>query len=159
MTVFPGRLISRFGDVTWPARSRWHCSTRLLPVVLCLKQGLWNTSCQYWWLKTQSSRLYSKNPQRNATTCYYSLSIATAVVYWRTWSPKKCHIQRVMTEMNYHGYGMHPIVLIKFFHFSLKCDFILKTGRFLWRTCIITSVFKGFVLECDVIDNYKVWNI
>jgi hypothetical protein len=40
------------------------------------------------------------------------------------WSPTKCHIQTVMTEMNSHGHGMHLIVLVKFFHFALKSYFI-----------------------------------
>ena len=84
-----------------------------------------NTSCQYWRFKTPNSRLYSRNPQGSATTCYDSLSIETAGVYWMTWwLPTKNHIQTWTTEMNSHGYEMHPIVLIKFFPFSLKSYFI-----------------------------------
>jgi hypothetical protein len=68
------------------------------------------------WLKKAHSGVYTRNPQGNATTCQDSLSIATAGVYWTTWwSPTKCHIQIIMTEMNSHGHGMQPIVLIKIF--------------------------------------------
>jgi hypothetical protein len=103
----------------------WPCSNRLLPLGLHYKQVIRNTSCQYWWPKTMNSGVYSKNPQRNATMCYDSLFIATAGVYWMTWwSPLKCHIQTITTEMNSQGHRTHPIGLIKFFHFSLKCYFI-----------------------------------
>ena len=113
--------------VSWtsPGPPAWPCSNRLLPLELCYKQVTRNMSCQYWWLKTLNSGMYSKNPQGNATTWYDSLSITTAGVYWMTWwSTSKCHIQTIMTEMNSHGHGKHPIVLIKCFHFSLKCFFI-----------------------------------
>jgi hypothetical protein len=55
------------------------------------------------------------------------LTIMTEGVYWTTWrAPTMCHIQTVMTQMNRHGHGMHPIVLIKFFHFALHSYFITK---------------------------------
>jgi len=54
-----------------------------------------------------------------------SLFIATAAVYCMTWwSPSKCHIQTIMTEMNSHGHWMYPIVLMKFFHIYLKSHFV-----------------------------------
>jgi hypothetical protein len=87
--------------------------------------SVWNTSCQYLWPKTPNSGVYSGDSQGIATTCYSSLFIATAGLYWTMWwSPTKCHIQTVMTEMNSHGHGMHLIVVIKFFHFALKSYFI-----------------------------------
>jgi hypothetical protein len=120
--LFPGRLISCFGDITWPAALP--CSNRLHPLGLGYKQVTRNMSCQYWWLKTPNSGMYSKNPHGNAKR-YDSLSITTTGVYWMTWwAPSKRHIQTIMIEMISHGHGMHPIVLIKFVHFSLKCYFI-----------------------------------
>ena len=91
----------------------WPCNTKLLPLGLRYKQSMRNTSCQYCWLKTANSGVYSRDPQGKATTYYDSLSIATAGVYWTTWwSPTKWHIQTIMTEMNFHGHGIYPIVLV-----------------------------------------------
>jgi hypothetical protein len=38
------------------------------------------------------------------------------------------NIQTVMTQINYHGHGMHLIVLIKCFHFALQRYFISRTA-------------------------------
>jgi hypothetical protein len=40
-----------------------------------------NTSCQYRWLKIANSLVISRDPWRNATTCYDIHSTATAGVY------------------------------------------------------------------------------
>jgi len=94
----------------------WPCGTRLLSLGLLYKQGIRNTSCQYCWLTTANSGVYSMDSQENATTCYDSFSIATTGMYWTTlWSYTGCHIQPIMTEMNRNGYGMQPIVLITYF--------------------------------------------
>jgi hypothetical protein len=91
----------------------WPYNTTLLPLGLGYKQSVRNISCQYCWLKTANSGVYSRYPQGNVTMCYDSLSIANAGVYWTTWySPIKRHIQTIMTEMSSHGHGMHLIVLI-----------------------------------------------
>jgi hypothetical protein len=47
--------------------------------------------------------------------------------------------------MNFHGHGMYLIVLIKFFHFALKCYFISKSVRCFWRTLykqIYMNIYK-----------------
>jgi hypothetical protein len=91
----------------------WPCNNRLLPLGLRYKQSIRNMSCQYCWLKTANSGVYSRDSQGNVTTCCDSLSIATAGVCWTSWwSIRKCHIQTVMTEMDFHGHGMRPIMLI-----------------------------------------------
>ena len=102
---FRGRHLAR--PLVWP------CSTRLLSLGLRSKRGTRNTSCKFCWLKTTNSVVYSKNPQGNATPCYYSLTIATAGLYWTIWcSPTVCHIP-TMNEIISHGHGMHPIILLK----------------------------------------------
>jgi len=47
---------------------------------------------------------------------------------------------------------MFPLFLKKLFHFK-------KPPGFYEAPESTTIVFKSFVLECDVIDNYKVWKI
>ena len=61
------------------------CSTRLLPLGLHYKQGIQNTSCQYWLRKTANCGVYLRDPSGSYKTCYNSLSIATVDVYWTTW--------------------------------------------------------------------------
>jgi len=62
----------------------------------------------------------------------YIVSIVAVGMTW--WSTTKCHIQTIMINMNSCGHGMYLPVLIKFFHFSLKFYFILKTGECLGLT-------------------------
>jgi hypothetical protein len=79
-TIFPEKLISLFGDITWHSRSPDHA----IPDYF-----LWGnvTSKVYETCPANIVSLkervlkYSRYPQGKATTCYYSLSFATAGVY------------------------------------------------------------------------------
>ena len=106
-----------------PQLLAWPCNTRLLPLGLCKNQGIWNTSCQYSWLKQQILKCIQGNPKE-----FYVLwqpfhrdgrSVLNDMVV-----TYKCHIQTIMTEINPLGRGTHPTVFIKFFHFALKSYFI-----------------------------------
>jgi len=78
--VFLGRLISRFGQITWPT-----CSLdRAVPVyVLCgyVKNKVYETRPANIADLKPNFGVCSRYPQGNATTCCDSLSIATAGVY------------------------------------------------------------------------------
>jgi hypothetical protein len=75
-TMFPSRPTSHIGDITRPAPS-WSCRMLLLPLGLRQKQNTQNTSCQYWWSKTATYGVKSKDPHGNP--------FMTAGVYWTTW--------------------------------------------------------------------------
>lgn len=53
------------------------------------------------------------------------------------WSPTRYHIQTVMSSMTCHGHEMCLPVLIKFFHFVLKCYFISKAIKCFWLTLYV----------------------
>jgi hypothetical protein len=118
----------------------WLCRIRPLSLRLHLKQGIQNTSYQYWWSKTANSGVYPWDPLGNATVCCDSLSITTSGVYWTMWWLRtKHHIQTVMTQMNYYGHGIHPVVLVKCFRFALKSYFISLTIRCFWHILYLIS--------------------
>jgi hypothetical protein len=72
-------------------------------------------------LKQRIRKCMKGVPEGSASTCYGSLSIATARTYWTDWrSPAEFHIYTVMIQINSHGHGMYLPMLIKFFHSALK---------------------------------------
>jgi hypothetical protein len=111
--IFPGRLISRFGNITWPVRS---------PDYAALDYFLWG----YF-----TSKVYEKFPAniadfkqrileciqeifkemlRRIMTVFPSRLQGCKSTTW--WSPTKCYIQTIMNKTSSHGHGMHPIVLM-----------------------------------------------
>ena len=106
-----------------PCPLAWPCNTRLFPLGLHQKQGIWNTFFQYWWPTTANSGVRAREPYGNAS-CYDRLSIVTAGVYWTTsCSTTKCHIKTERNQMNSHRHGTYLLVSIKCFSCYLKTLF------------------------------------
>jgi hypothetical protein len=77
----------------------WYFGTRLLPLGVCQKQGVWDKYCQYWWLETSNLGVQSRNLWWNPRTCYGIHTISTAGVCWTTRrSPWRYCIQTVMVK-------------------------------------------------------------
>jgi len=53
-----------------------------------------------------------------------------------------------MTQMNSHGYGLHPTVSIKIFHFALKSYFNSKPVRSFRRTLYLVSNNNHEATQC-----------
>jgi hypothetical protein len=127
------------------------------------KPGILNTSCQYWWFKTADLRVYSMDPSENATTPYDSLSIAAVGAYQTIWwSPTKYHMKPVMIQMNSHGPGMYLLVLIKIFHFALKCYTFQKPSAVFGAPVYVTTI-NMYCRPCrariSILRMYKLVNV
>jgi hypothetical protein len=80
-TLFTGRLISHFGQITWPTRLSDHAVPDYF-LWGCIKSNIYATHpASIVDLKTVNSGVYSRDPQGNATTCYDSLSTMMAGMF------------------------------------------------------------------------------
>ena len=123
ITMIPGGLISRFGDITCAARSPDHAVPDYFFWGYVTNKVHKTRPANIAVLKQRNLQCIQRIPKEMLQ------SATTARVYWKTWwSPTKCHIQTTMKERYSHGHGMHPIVLIKCFRFVLKSYFISKTS-------------------------------
>ena len=112
---------------------KWPCSTRLLPLAQCQKQGVQNMSCQVGALKQWIWECVQGIPKK-----YYSsghLMIDCRIVP-NVWSPTECRTKTVIIHVWAHGHGMYLPLLIKFFHCALKCPVLVNS---ITRWSIITG--------------------
>jgi hypothetical protein len=130
--LFPDRHISHFGAITCPAR--WP-DLAVPDYFLCgyIRNKVYGThpanidDLEQWICEAICKEILQH--VMTAVPSWLQECIWTA---W--WAPTKCRIQTIMIQMNSHVHGMYLPVLIKFFHFALKCYLISKTVRGFWCT-------------------------
>jgi hypothetical protein len=116
--IFPDRLISRFGDITRPARSPD------LPIpdhILC---GYVKSKVYVLPILITQTNVFGKCIQGIFKEMLQRVVIAFPSQCWSAmndmvWSPTTCtkrNIQRVIIHTNSHGHGMYLLVFIQFFN-------------------------------------------
>ena len=122
----------------------WPCSTSLCPLWLRQKQGIWNTSCQYCWLKTKFWSVFKVSPRK----CYNVL-----------WQPFHRNCRSVLNDMVV-TYGVSysnnndwdefswtwnaPDSVNNIFPLCLKKLFHLKNHQVFWHTLYYVKICMSF---------------
>ena len=62
-----------------------------------------------------------------------------------------------MINMNSHGHGMYLPILIKLFHFALKCYFVSNTVRCVWLILYINPLVLKDNIHCVAKISEVIW--